>query len=94
MIHIAEAWKRCDELTLSLAERFPAATFTCIRDIYGRCSFAIESLPLDDIERIKSEVSARADVGPYLGMMGVRVSRKQFLVPIPSGPSFVVDDCF
>ena len=72
MIHIAEAWKRCDELTLSLAERFPAATFTCIRDIYGRCSFAIESLPLDDIERIKSEVSARADVGPYLGMMGVQ----------------------
>ncbi len=71
MIHVAEAWKEYDKLTLGLAKRFPGATFTCVRDIYGRCSFAVESLSIDDIETIKSEVSAREDIRPYLGTMGV-----------------------
>ena len=72
MIHIAEAWAECDKLTLALAKRFPGATFTCVRDIYGRCSFAIEGLLLDEVQIIKAEVGARGDIRPYLGMMGVQ----------------------
>ncbi len=72
MIHIAEAWNDCDQLTLALAIRFPSATFTCVRDIYGRCSFAVERLSLDDLQIITAEVSASENIRPYLGTMGVQ----------------------
>lgn len=72
MIHIAEAWAACDAFTLTLAKRFPGAAFTCVRDIYGRCSFAIERLSLDEVQIIQAEVSAREDIRPYLGTMGVQ----------------------
>jgi len=71
MIHITEAWKACDELTLALAKRFPEATFTCVRDIYGRCSFAIEGLSPDQVQDIKTEIGLVDSLRPYLGTMGV-----------------------
>src|SRR5690242_4586251 len=72
MAHIADAWKACDEYTLSLAGRFPSATFTCVRDIYGRCSFAVEGLPLEEVEGLKAEVESHDDIRPYLGTMRVQ----------------------
>jgi hypothetical protein len=71
MIHIADAWKACDELTRAFAKRFPLATFTCVRDIYGRCSFAVEGLEPQQIKEIKAEVDLVDNIQPYLGIMGV-----------------------
>lgn len=72
-IHIAEAWKACDAVTLGLAARFPEATFTCVRDIYGRCSFAVEKVSLDEVQSLKVEVEGNDDIRPYLGTMGVQL---------------------
>lgn len=72
MSHIADIWNACDELTRDMAKRFPAATFTCVRDIYGRCSFATEGLKDEEFAVITAKIGARQDIQPYLGSMGVK----------------------
>jgi hypothetical protein len=72
MIHIADAWKGYDDLTLELAREYPGSTFTCIRDIYGRSSIAVERLPADEVQRIKEYLELREPLLPYLGKLGVQ----------------------
>ena len=73
MIHIAEAWKRSNALTRTLAGRYPAATITCIRDIYGRCSFAVERASAEELSAISALVTDQAELAPYLGRLGVQL---------------------
>jgi len=72
MMHVADIWKRCDALTAHLAETYPAATFTCVRDLYGRCSFFVEELNAEDLAAVKVEVEREELIRPYLSASPVQ----------------------
>ena len=81
--HINEAWQAYDDIAIDFAKRFPETSFTCVRDIYGRCSLAVERLTIDDVEpagarrltavveQLESAVTSRQDIAPYLGPLKV-----------------------
>jgi hypothetical protein len=60
MRHLAEVWKDCEDLVRSFASDFPSASLTCIRDIYGRCSFAAESLDEPGFDALERRIDAIA----------------------------------
>jgi|GEM_PF-2321477 len=73
MKHIADVWREFDELTRSLVRQYPEASVTCIRDVYGRCSFALERVSEEQWRSIQQTVESRQDLLPYLGSMRVQV---------------------
>ena len=72
MKHIADVWREFDKLTLSLAGQYPEASITCIRDVYGRCSFALERVAEEQWRAIQQIVESRQELLPYLGSMRVQ----------------------
>jgi hypothetical protein len=72
MKHIADIWREFDELTRVLALQYPEVGFTCIRDVYGRCSFALERVSEEQWHSIQQTVGSRQDLLPYLGSMRVQ----------------------
>jgi hypothetical protein len=72
MRHFAEIWKDCEDLVQRFAGEFPQATFTCIRDIYGRCSFATESLSEAAYQAFEQRVAEIQDIEPLLGPVYVQ----------------------
>jgi cellulose biosynthesis protein BcsQ len=42
MMHVGPAWKLWEKATETLAGTFPDSSFTCVRDVLGRCSIAVE----------------------------------------------------
>jgi cellulose biosynthesis protein BcsQ len=73
MRHLAEVWKDCEDLVRSFASDFPSASLTCIRDIYGRCSFAAESLDEPGFDALERRIDAIAGLAPMLGPVPVQV---------------------
>jgi CobQ/CobB/MinD/ParA nucleotide binding domain len=67
-MHIAEAWHTCDRLTESVAAEFAALVVTCIRDVYGRCSFSLETQDDMTYERavqwLEAQPALREPAGP------------------------------
>lgn len=57
---ITTAWSTSDELVTRWAAFHAEATFTAIRDIYGRCSFAVENLDPDTLAMLSADVRDNA----------------------------------
>ncbi len=72
MRHFAEIWRDCESLVQRFAAEFPEATFTCIRDIYGRCSFAIESLSETGCQSLAQGIIEIPGITPLLGPVHVQ----------------------
>ncbi|XXY52120.1 AAA family ATPase [Sorangium sp. So ce269] len=72
MRHFAEIWRDCEALVQRSAAEFPQATFTCVRDIYGRCSFAIESLNESGYQAFEQRLAEIQDIQALLGPVHVQ----------------------
>lgn len=72
MRHFAEIWADCEALVRHFAADFPDATFTCIRDIYGRCSFAVESLSETGHQSLAQRITEVPGITPLLGPVHVQ----------------------
>lgn len=102
MRHFAEIWGACEGVVRSQAAKFPQATFTCIRDIYGRCSFAIESLSEEGQAALEQEIEQIDGIEPLLGPVPLQVIDPgsslgklviQLRMPLADGPpnAYVVE---
>lgn len=71
-MHIAEIWARCEQLTRDIARDHPGGCVTFVRDVQGRCSFALEGFELDHFRAIEEKITADKDLKPFLGALGVQ----------------------
>lgn len=77
MMHIADVWKLCEAVTAELAGAFPDATFTCVRDLYGRCSFYVEGIDTETLAELRTKLEADESIRPYLGTSPVQAYRAE-----------------
>lgn len=72
MRHFTDIWRDCEGIVLQFAADFPQASFTCVRDIYGRCSFAAEALSEEGYQALEARVAGVESIEPLLGPVHVQ----------------------
>jgi cellulose biosynthesis protein BcsQ len=72
MMHVGDAWKAWEKATTDLAARFPAGTFTCIRDVIGRCSVAVEGYSEDVARAVDDQLALLGEASAYGAATRVR----------------------